>query len=106
MLDAGHNLTETSKALGTYPREARRVGRRCLDRGPEAALQDEPRPHPPRLLDAMQEAAVVAMVCAPPPDGQAKWSVVLATVEAQRRGIAKRVGVAVQTAAPANDAGG
>jgi hypothetical protein len=55
-----------------------------LERGLEAALQDEPRPHPPRLLDAMQEAAVVAMVCAPPPDGHAKWSVALATVEAQR----------------------
>jgi hypothetical protein len=92
MLDAGDNLTETAKALGTYPREVRRVGWRYLDRGLEAALQDEPRPHPPKLLDAMQEAAVVAMVCAPPPDGHARWSVVLATVEAQRRGIAKKVG--------------
>ena len=92
LLDAGQNLTDTASALGTYPREVRRVGWRYLERGLEAALGDEPRPVPPRLLDAMQEAGVVAMVCGPPPEGHARWSVVLATVEAKRRGIAKKVG--------------
>ena len=92
MLDGGHNLTETASALGTYPREVRRVGWRYLQRGLDAALVDEPRPKPPKRLDSMQEAAVVAMVCGPPPDGHARWSVVLATVEAKRRGIAKQVG--------------
>ena len=33
---------------GSVAREVRRVGWRYLDRGLEAALQDEPRPHPPR----------------------------------------------------------
>jgi hypothetical protein len=92
LLDEGNTLDATSKALGTYPREVRRVGWRYLERGLDAALTDEPRPHPEKLLDARQEAAVVAMVCASPPEGYARWTVVLATVEAKRRGIAKQVG--------------
>jgi hypothetical protein len=92
MLDEGNTLEATAKALGTYPREVRRVGWRYLERGLEAALIDERRPHPPRLLDAKQEAAVVAMVCSSPPEGYARWTVVLATVEAQRRRIVAKVG--------------
>jgi hypothetical protein len=92
LLDEKTPLGETAKALGTYPREVRRVGWRYLERGLDAALVDEPRPAPPRLLDTRQEAAVVSMVCAPPPDGHSRWSIVLATVEAKRRGIAARVG--------------
>src|SRR5438045_9121860 len=61
MLDEGNNLGETANALGTHPREVRRVGWRYLERGLQAARVDEPRPVPPQLLDAMQEAAVVAV---------------------------------------------
>src|SRR6516225_6450475 len=71
MLDGGNNLAETARALGTYPREVRRVGWRYLERGLEAALTDDPRPKPPKLLDATQQAAIVAMVCGPPPPGHA-----------------------------------
>lgn len=92
MLDERYTLEATAKALGTYPREVRRVGWRYLERGLQAALTDERRPHPPRLLDAKQEAAVVAMVCASPPEGHARWTVVLATVEAKRRRIVSEVG--------------
>jgi hypothetical protein len=86
------SLVETAAAVGTYPREVRRIGWRYLDRGVEAALIDEPRPKPPRLLDTRQQAAIVAMVCGPPPTGYARWTVRVTTEETARRGIVADVG--------------
>jgi hypothetical protein len=65
---------------GTYPREVRRVGWRYLERGLAAALSDDPRPKPTKLLDAKQQAAIVAMVCGPPP-GHARWTIVLTALK-------------------------
>src|SRR5215470_80691 len=65
------SLAEVAKAIGTYPREVRRVGWRYLTQGVHAALTDDPRPKPPKLLDTRQQAAIVAMVCGPPPAGYA-----------------------------------
>ena len=65
----------------------RRVGWRYLELGLEGALTDDPRPKPPKLLDATQQAAIVAMVCGPPPPGHARWTIVLTAQEAQRRGV-------------------
>ncbi|MBV8136210.1 MAG: helix-turn-helix domain-containing protein [Deltaproteobacteria bacterium] len=58
----------------------------------EGALTDDPRPKPPRLLDVTQQAAIVAMVCGPPPLGNARWSIVLTAQEAQQRGVVGTVG--------------
>ena len=92
LLDQGWNLTPTAAAVGTYPREVRRVGWRYLERGLEAALSDDPRPKPAKLLDAKQQATIVAMVCGPPPDGYARWTIVLTAQEARRRGVVGKVG--------------
>ena len=62
-------LADVAEAVGTYPREVRRVGWRYLEQGVQAALTDDPRPKPPKLLDTRQQAAIVAMVCGrPQPD--------------------------------------
>ena len=92
LLHRGWNLTVTGEAVGTYPREVRRVGWRYLERGLDAALSDEPRPKPEKMLDTRQQSAIVAMVCGPPPEGYARWSVRLATKEAMRQGIVAKVG--------------
>lgn len=86
------SLVETAVAVGTYPREVRRVGWRYLDQGVQAALTDDPRPTPPKLLDTRQQAAIVAMVCGPPPAGYARWTVRVTTEETKRRGIVADVG--------------
>jgi len=86
------SLAQVAAAVGTYPREVRRVGWRYLDRGVEAALTDEPRPKPPKRLDTRQQAAIVAMVCGPPPAGYARWTVRVTTEETARRGIVADVG--------------
>ena len=83
---------DVAAAVGTYRREVRRVGWRYLERGVLAALSDEPRPKLPKLLDTRQEAAIVAMVCGPPPAGYARWTVRVTTEETKRRGIVADVG--------------
>ena len=92
LLDRGWNLTDTAGAVGGYLREVRRVGSRYLERGLEAALNDEPRPKPAKMLDAKQQAAIVAMVCGPPPEGRSRWTIVLTAHETKRRGIVAKVG--------------
>jgi putative transposase len=92
LLAEGASARATAKAVGTHPREARRVGHRYRQRGLDAALGEEPRPPPPRLLDSAQQTAVVAMVCGPPPEGRARWTVRLVAQEAVKRGIAAQIG--------------
>jgi hypothetical protein len=79
--------TGCAKALVRYPREVRRVGWRYLERGFEAALSHDPRSTPAKLLDPGQQAAIVAMVCGPPPEGRVRCTIVLTAHEAKRRGM-------------------
>ena len=92
LLADGLSARAAAEAVGTHPREARRVGHRYRAGGLEAALGEDPRPPQPRLLDSTQHAAVIAMVCGPPPVGRARWTVRLVAEQAVRRGIADRMG--------------
>ena len=92
LLDLGYTVTATAEALGTYRRETARIGKRYLTGGIGHALGDDPRPKPPPMLDSTQQAAIVAMVCGPPPEGRARWSVRLVAMEAVKRGIAPQLG--------------
>ena len=92
LLDEGLSVRSTAKAVGSYPREISRVGKRYVARGLQAALTDEARRKPDKKLDSTQEAAVIAMVCGPPPEGRARWTVRLVTEQAVKRGIATMVG--------------
>ena len=92
LLDQGTSVRATAKAVGTFPREVSRVGKRYVARGLGAALTDEPRGKPEPALDSAQRAAVVAMVCGPAPEGRARWTVRLVAEHAVRRGITPKVG--------------
>ena len=92
LLDAGTTVRATATAVGQYPREVSRVGKRYVTRGLDAALSEEPRPKPVPKLDSAQEAAVIAMVCGSPPDGRSRWTVRLAAEHAVQRGIVDGVG--------------
>jgi hypothetical protein len=60
--------------------------------GLQHALSEDARPKPERKLDSNQEAAVVALVCGPPPKGQRRWSTRLLAEEVSRRGIVDKIG--------------
>jgi hypothetical protein len=92
LLDRGLSVRDAAAAVLRYPREVSRVGRRYLQGGLMHALSDDPRPKPSRMLDSSQEAAIVALVCGPAPEGRATWSTALIAAEAVRRGIVPRVG--------------
>ncbi len=87
LLDEGNTVRGTALAVGGYPREISRVGKRYLEGGLKLALTEDARPKPERAIDSVQEAAVVAMVCGPPPEGRARWTIELLTEEAVRKGI-------------------
>jgi hypothetical protein len=92
LLDQGTSVRATAKAVGTFPREVSRVGKRYVSRGLQAALTDEPRGKPEPSLDSAQRAAVVAMVCGPAPEGRARWTIRLVAEHAVRRGITPKIG--------------
>lgn len=92
LLDEGNSVRTTAAAVGGYPREASRIGKRYLSGGLKYALSDDPRPHPEKKLDSTQEAAVVAMVCGPAPEGHARWTVRLVAEHAVRKRIVDQIG--------------
>jgi Homeodomain-like domain len=92
LLDGGHTVRGTAIAVAGYPREISRVAKRYLQGGLQHALSEDPRPKPDHKLDSSQEAAVVALVCGPPPEGEARWSTRLIAEEVSRRGIVDSIG--------------
>jgi hypothetical protein len=91
-LDNGLSVRAVARAVGGYHREVKRVADRYLASGLRAALADDPRPGGEKKLDSVEEAAIVALVCGPPPEGRARWTIRLVTSEVMKRGIVKRVG--------------
>src|SRR6516162_11929870 len=91
-LDQGQTVTQVASQVGVARKTVRAIGRRYEEEGLESALYEKPRPGQPRALDVGQSQRIIAMVCGPPPEGQARWSVRLIAEEAVKRKLARRVG--------------
>jgi len=70
----------------------RAIARRNEEEGLQSALSEKPRPGQPRRLTAGQSQRIIALVCGPPPAGQARWSVRLIAEEAVKRKLVTEVG--------------
>ena len=70
----------------------RNIGRRYQQGGLERALYERPRPGAAEVLDDSQKQPLIAMVCADPPEGRARWTVRLVAEEAVKRKLVPRVG--------------
>jgi len=57
----------------------RRARLRFLTEGLNAALEDKPHPGRAALLNAHQEAYLIALACSEPPAGQVRWTLELLT---------------------------
>ena len=55
----------------------RRTRVRYLTEGLAAALEDKPHPGREPLLNAQQEAYLIALACTEPPEGEARWTLEL-----------------------------
>jgi len=83
---------QVSRDLGVARKTVRVIARRYEDEELGSALYEKPRPGKPRSLNPSQNQRVIAMVCSPPPAGQARWSVRLIAEEAAKRKLAPPVG--------------
>jgi transposase len=91
LADEGRTDDEIAEGLHIGRATAERVRKRFVEEGVDAALSERPRPGKARLLDAKQEAYIIATICSSPPEGQARWSVRLLAGELIRLGIVESV---------------
>src|SRR5262245_993924 len=73
------------------PQAIRNIGRRYQQGGLDSALFEKQRPGAAEILDTSQKQRIIAMVCADPPEGHARWTVRLVAREAVKRRLAPRV---------------
>ena len=91
-LDQGQQITQIAGNLGVVRKTVRTIARRYQQEGLESALHEKPRPGKARALDVNQSQRIIALVCGPPPAGQARWSVRLIAEEAVKRKLVSKVG--------------
>ena len=91
-LHQGKVASEVAANLRINPKTVREIGRRYQDTGLGAALYDKQRPGAVPLLDQSQRQRIIAMVCADPPPGYARWTVRLVAEEAVKRKLVPEVG--------------
>lgn len=75
LADEGRTDTAIAQALHVGRATVERVRKRFVEADLDAALSEQPRPGRRALLDAKQEAYLIATACSTPPEGQARWSV-------------------------------
>jgi transposase len=90
-LDEEQTVAQVARDVGVVRKTVRVIARRYEEEGLESALYEKPRPGKPRSLAPSQNQRVIAMVCSPPPAGQARWSVRLIATEAVKRKLAPPV---------------
>ena len=91
-LGQGQTSGQVASHVGVAYKTVRSVARRYEEEGLESALYEKPRPGQRRVLDAGQSQRIIALVCGPPPEGRAQWSVRLLAQEAVKRKLVRRVG--------------
>lgn len=89
----GATAPATASALQKLTAKAvRSVAHRYQEGGLERALYEKQRPGARPVLEAGVRQRIIAMVCADPPEGQARWTVRLIAQEAVKRKLVPRVG--------------
>ena len=91
-LDHGQKASQVAANLGVASKTVRAIARRYEEEGLESALYEKARPGKQRALDVGQSQRIIAMVCSPPPQGIARWSVRLIATEAVKRKLVPQVG--------------
>jgi transposase len=91
-LAKGASAPQIANVVPLTAEAVRNIGRRYQQGGLERALYERPRPGAAEVLDDSQKQRLIAMVCADPPEGRARWTVRLVAEEAVRRKLVPRVG--------------
>src|SRR5499425_1016645 len=88
----GQTVRQVAKNVGLTPKTVWLTSQRYRQGGLERALYERPRPGKAALLSAQDRQRIVALVCGPPPQGRARWTVRLLTEEVVKRKLVPRVG--------------
>ena len=91
-LAEGQTVRQVAKNLALTPKTVWLTSQRYRQGGLERALYERSRPGKAALLDAQQRQRIVALVCGPPPEGRARWTVRRLTEEVVKRKLVPRVG--------------
>src|ERR1700691_2107729 len=91
-LGKGVSAPRISAAVPLTPQAIRKVGHRYREGGLERAVFEKERPGAAALLKDSEKQRIIAMVCADPPEGHARWTVRLVAEQAVKRRILPRVG--------------
>ena len=91
-LAEGQTVRQVAKNLTLTPKTVWLTSQKYRQGGLERALYERSRPGKAALLDAQQRQRIVALVCGPPPEGRARWTVRRLTEEVVKRKLVPRVG--------------
>jgi putative transposase len=83
---------QVAKTIPLTAQAIRRLGHRYQNAGLDGALHEKQRPGAAEVLDHHQKQRIIAMVCAAPPEGRARWTVRLVAEEAVKRKLIPPVG--------------
>jgi hypothetical protein len=92
LLAAGQSPPQVGRSVGLTARGVRHIGWRYVEQGLSVALYDRPWPGAPPRIKAAEKQRIIAMVCAEPPEGQARWTVRLIAQEAVKRKLVPKIG--------------
>lgn len=91
-LDRGDSAPTVAVAVRLSPQAVRNIAQRYRADGLDQALYERPRPGAAEVLGAAEKQRIIAMVCADPPLGAARWTVRLITEQAVKRKLVPQVG--------------
>jgi transposase len=91
-LSRGLTAPAVARIVHLTPQAVRRVGHRYKRGGLESALFERQGRGAKPLLEESEKQRIIAMVCGPPPEGNARWTVRLVTEQAVKRKFVPQVG--------------
>jgi transposase len=91
-MDLGQSTPAVGANLGLSAKAVWQIGKRYEQEGLKRALFDAARPGKAPALDQRQSQEIIAVVCSPPPEGRARWTVRLLAEESVRRKIVPAIG--------------
>ncbi len=91
-LAKGVSAPRIAEFIALTPQAIRKVGHRYEEGGLDRALYEKERPGAAALLEDSQKQRIIAMVCAGPPEGHARWTVRLVAEQAVKKRLVPRVG--------------
>ena len=91
-LGQGASAPEVAQAVRLTPQAIRNIAQRYRAGGLARALFERPRPGAAEVLAPSDKQRIIAMVCADPPPGAARWTVRLIAEQVVRRRLVPQVG--------------